>query len=575
MRTKLYFKLSPVLSLILLICTSCISDVDLSNISKNVKIDQSLGIPVSEANMTIKDLLTKFGLPSNIDTLSNEIFYQANITGEYNFHPINLADSLKPYSKEIAPKTKTITYPPNTAITIASVTDFLGLGVNSNIIEQRIDLIKIKSSLLDVTVDVSNDLKMIPASAFTVEFDFPRDKLLIDDPMNKLTFTPTNFGQTGQVSVGSYSIFAAGNTTIPFQINVYIKPQNTPITISPDSKIFLNVNFSKIDFDAAWGLFKMEVVKKEKLSLPFDLENYLPNSFLRFDNPTVDVHSSTNIGADIAFNLDSLNLYNSSTPSNLYKAWFNNHTSNTTSNSLSGPTVLGQWTSTDFTQLNKTNGETNQLFDKKPYPNTIDFQYSLLNSPLSTTRPQNFISFDSKITFDIKMKMKMSFKGGSYYTGIDTIKNVGSTFGTILEGVDSAVLVLKFANQIPVKALYRMTFWKSNAPNDTIAGTITKIKNDSTKGNIFSQFQINAPQINADGSVMAGVVNSQTILIGVNKKTIENLKKTSFIVFKIQLGSETVGGVANPIHFTTKNSFGVKLGIFLKPNTTVNIGKTN
>ena len=69
----------------------------------------------------------------------------------------------------------------------------------------------------------------------------------------------------------------------------------------------------------------------------------------------------------------------------------------------------------------------------------------------------------------MKTRIKLSFNQGSYYTIKDTIRNVGTSLGTALDGVDSAVLVLNFANGLPVKAIYRMTFWKSNAANDTIA----------------------------------------------------------------------------------------------------------
>ena len=124
-----------------------------------------------------------------------------------------------------------------------------------------------------------------------------------------------------------------------------------------------------------------------------------------------------------------------------------------------------------------------------------------------------------------------------------------------------------------------MTFWKSNAANDTIASKITNIKNDSAIGTIFSRYQLNPPDINADGTVKTNGIKAQTLQIGLSKSTIDDLKKTKFIVFSVAMaGDQTViNGVptTNPIHFTTKNSFGVKLGIFVKANSTVTLSKTN
>ena len=98
MRKNLHFKLLPVLCLVMLIFSSYVSDIDLANVSKNAKIDQSLGLPIGEANLTIKDLLDKFGLPSEIDTTQNEIAYQKSFSGEYKLQSFNLNDSLRSFA---------------------------------------------------------------------------------------------------------------------------------------------------------------------------------------------------------------------------------------------------------------------------------------------------------------------------------------------------------------------------------------------------------------------------------------------------------------------------------------------
>ena len=39
--------------------TSCMTDVDLTNISDNLKIDQSLVLPLGEASLTLQDILNQ------------------------------------------------------------------------------------------------------------------------------------------------------------------------------------------------------------------------------------------------------------------------------------------------------------------------------------------------------------------------------------------------------------------------------------------------------------------------------------------------------------------------------------
>jgi len=581
MRKNLHFKLLSVLCLIILIFSSCVSDIDLANVSKNAKIDQSLGLPIGEANLTIKDLLDKFGLPSEIDTTQNEIAYQKSFSGEYKLQSFNLNDSLPPYEKTISLSDyvqfsgSSYIYSLPFPLLIDVNNQFLDIGYNLNPNLQHVDSFKLKPVILSAKIDVSPDLTLInhinPRDV-TVQFIF--DPKYVNTFGANTSFTPFAFGLSQAVSMDSAVVKAYSSLTeIPYTIRISIKPQPFPIQIQSYSYVKLTINSTNIGVTQAWGLFKMDYSGSEKVIFPFDYDKYLPNAFLRFDNPTVDIKVNTNVGADLALKIDSVKLYNSLTPSNKQLVKFNNHTSTSRTEYVNGPTVLGQTSTSNFNILNSANSETDKLFDVKPYPNSMDFNYTVSNI-IDGTRKQNFITSDGKVDYTVKTKINFSFKGGASYAGIDTITNVGQNIGTSLDGVDSAILVLKIKNRIPAKAYYRMTFWKSQT--DTIAaGTIKTIKNDSTSGNLFSRYEISAPQVNADGTVNANVENAPTIKIVLNKAAIDNLKLTKFIIFKLDLGSEVVNGVPNPIHFTTKNSFGVKLGIFLKANTTVNLSGTN
>ena len=581
MRKNLHFKLLSVLCLIILIFSSCVSDIDLANVSKNAKIDQSLGLPIGEANLTIKDLLDKFGLPSEIDTTQNEIAYQKSFSGEYKLQSFNLNDSLPPYEKTISLSDyvqfsgSSYIYSLPFPLLIDVNNQFLDIGYNLNPNLQHVDSFKLKPVILSAKIDVSPDLTLInhinPRDV-TVQFIF--DPKYVNTFGANTSFTPFAFGLSQAVSMDSAVVKAYSSLTeIPYTIRISIKPQPFPIQIQSYSYVKLTINSTNIGVTQAWGLFKMDYSGSEKVIFPFDYDKYLPNAFLRFDNPTVDIKVNTNVGADLALKIDSVKLYNSLTPSNKQLVKFNNHTSTSRTEYVNGPTVLGQTSTSNFNILNSANSETDKLFDVKPYPNSMDFNYTVSNI-IDGTRKQNFITSDGKVDYTVKTKINFSFKGGASYAGIDTITNVGQNIGTSLDGVDSAILVLKIKNKIPAKAYYRMTFWKSQT--DTIAaGTIKTIKNDSTSGNLFSRYEISAPQVNADGTVNANVENTQTIKIVLNKAAIDNLKQTKFIIFKLDLGSEVINGVPNLIHFTTKNSFGVKLGVFLKANTTVNLSGTN
>jgi len=573
-RKILKFYIFPLL--ICLFTASCLSDVDLINFSKDIKLDESLVLPVGDAKVTIKDILSKYGLPQNIDTTNTEISYVNSFSAEFKFDNLNFRDSIEPLEKIITLSPVTLIFPPNFPVAIPPIDADLTFNANAIGDENRVDQLVVNSSLLNVQVDVSPDLIGIPASSIKIEFDFADADLHIDNGIMP-SIRPTDYGVTGQIAVGSYTVNLTGRESIPFKIKVYIDPQSGPVVISPTSVINLKVSFSNVDYKVAYGYFKMNYDVEKRYEIPVDLNSFFPNSHFKLANPTVDVTATTNVGEDLNVNIDYVRSYNSAFPANVYNAMFYDPVLKTTSNSIletvSGPTVLGDWTTKTYDQVNSKNGETDKIFDNSPYPNTIEYKYTVTSDP---SRVQNFITPDSKVKLDINARIPFSVKGGSYFNLTDTIHNFD--VGTILNNVDSAVLVIKVYNGLPVKANYRMTYWRSEQPNDTVPGIVTTVIDDTNVASLNSEFQINAPQVDADGIVIPTGITPQILKIGLNKKNILQLKLTKFIVFNLYLeGNKTViNGVTveSLIHFTTKNSFAVKLGVFVKSNATVNIGTT-
>ena len=562
--------------LIGLITASCLSDVDLINFSKDIKLDESLVFPIGDAKVTIKDILNKYGLPQNIDTTNTEISYVNSFSTEFKFDNLNFRDSIEPLEKIVFLSPIPLTFPPNYLVAIPPIDVDLTFNANAIGDQNRVDQLVVNSSLLNVQVDVSPDLVGILASSIKIQFEFSDADLHIENGIMP-SIRPSNYGVIGQIPVGSFKVNLNGRKSIPFKINVYINPQSVPVFISPTSFIKLNVSFSNVNYKVAYGYFKMNYQVEKKYDIPVDLNSFFPNSHFKLANPTVDITATTNVGENLDVNIDYVRAYNSAYPDKVFNAMFYDPVSKTTSKSifetLTGPTNLGDWTTKTYGQINSKNGETDKIFDNSPYPNTIEFKYTVTSNPL---RIQNFITPKSQVKLDVHSRIPFSVKGGSYFNLTDTIHNLD--IGTALDNVDSAVLVITVYNGLPVKANYRMTYWRSEQPNDTVPGIVNTIVDDSNTASLNSEFQINAPKVDGDGIVLPTVIMPQVLKIGLNKKNILQLKQTKFIVFKLYLeGSKTVtNGVTKeePIHFTTKNSFAVKLGVFLKSNATVNIGIT-
>jgi len=581
MKRNCILKFLSIICVLSFVFSSCNSGIDLSDIDDpTIKIDESLVLPLGEANLTLKDVIEKIGLPTGVDTIANEIYFQWAFYDEFSFEKFSLADSIRPFNKtyrpvDYAPSLVGIPLPPYLSIPPILINDTFDLGVNGNVTEHRIDSMKVNSSLLEINFDVSDDLKHIPASDFTIQFIFDESSLKVDGGIVP-TYKPNQYNVIGNIPIGKYAIYTKGLSTLPYTIQIKINP-TVPIIFTPSSYINIYIKFAEIDFEAAYGFFNTTTVEKKSIKIPFNIEDYLPVASLKFANPMVQIIATTNVGTNLNFKIDYISAYNESNPTNKIWAWFDEHTTNSKEEQIVGPTELGEWTTKIFDEFDSENGETDQLFDNKPFPNIVDYRFSISSDP---ARIINYITPDSKIKFDLKVKIPLKLKGGSTYSFSDTINlpNVGNT----LNNVDSAILVLKLKNGLPLKANYRMTFWKSYLDNDTIpaiGGFVSKVSDDNTLGNMTSEFVVNSPEVDSAGTVNKDKIVPQTIKIMLNKAQIAALKQTSFIVFHVLLDSEktTVGGVEtrNPIHITTDNSFGVKLGVIVKGSVTANLGTSN
>ncbi len=564
----------PLISIFLFISTSCVSDFDLLNTSTDIMIDESLVLPIGEGSVTIEDLLNKFGLPENFDTTGNKITYNQSFTFPYTYDKLNLADTIKPFSKIIILSPDTVIIPAFFPIILPPYDATVELPINSSsVTDERVDSAIINSAKMKVDFDVSPDLKGIPATAFRIVFDFPDDMIRINSGI-KPSFKPVAYGQVGYINIGKLSVMLNGANKIPFKINIFVETQNTNIIISPTSNVILNMKFEDMNYSIVYGLFKLNAESSEKYELPFDYKSYMPNSFLRLANPQLEVSAITNVGMNFNIKIDYFKAYNKLTPDKVFEAMFKDPVSQTKNRYLTevfeGPTVVGNSVIKIFNNFDSINGDIDHFFDNNPYPNVMDYKISVATN---INRNSNYFTADNNLKVNLKVIIPLQFKSGSKFTMTDTIKNLN--IGTMLDNVDSAVLVLKIKNGLPVKAKYRMTYWKSDLPKDTIAaigGSISTITDISNFGNITSQYILNSPTLKPDGTV--DQVVPQLIKIMINKEQIDALKLSKYIIYSLDLESDEkdINGVmtSNPINFTTKNSFGVKLGLFVKGSGIVN-----
>lgn len=563
---KLFFLLPAFICLFLV---SCLSDLDLTNISKDVQLDQSLVLPVGSVRISVQDLLDKYGLPLNIDTADSELNYSNNFDHEISLDKVELNDSIIPFEEAFSLPPAIL--PAGLPLAIPPIDVNLDFMSNQNADNGRIDKILVNSMLLDAKIDVPDDLKNIPASDFKVELVFNDSDIHFDNGVNPV-ISPVAYKVTKQLPIGSYALFLNGRQAIPFKLKISINPQAQPIVITSGSYVSLKMNFSAIKTKAVFGFFKIHENVEDIFSIPIDLNGVFPGSHFIFANPSLDLTASTNIGMKFNINIDYLKAYNSANPSNVFQALFYNPATQASSPSklltLNGPETLNSWVTNTFDQFNSQTMQSHNFFEIFPYPDKVMYHCTV---SADSTRLDNFITPGSKVKLHVKLNIPFSLREKSYYMVQDTIEDF--KLPAIPDNVDSATLVLSVKNRFPVEAIYRMTFWKSDLPNDTIPAAVP-VADDATIGTINSNFIVNAPEVDPDGKVVESGVKPQTIQIALGKSTLQQLKETKFIIFSLLLrgGKKAETDVPGPMHLTTKNNFEVKIGVFLRSKTVVNIG---
>ncbi len=154
MKNKSLFKILSMLWICSMIFTACMSDVELSKISKDVLIDESLVVPIGVDTIKIKELLQKLSKDNQVTTdpvgQGTEIYFEKEDSSIYDFRQLSIPNStVSPSPSFTFPPG---IYPANSTLTssITSNSPGFSLGLNSNVADERVDSVKIKILIKEV-----------------------------------------------------------------------------------------------------------------------------------------------------------------------------------------------------------------------------------------------------------------------------------------------------------------------------------------------------------------------------------------------------------------------------------------
>lgn len=545
-----------------MIFTACMSDVELSNISKEILIDESLVVPIGVDTIKIKELLQKLSADNQVTTdpagQGTEIYFEKADTSKYSFRVVNLLGNSKETSISLQPISSG-TFPVAPLVTLPAVTASTNfdLGVNSNPTDERVDEVRVTRATLNISLTFSGITYPLSNNMF-VTLKSPTGKITFANGTNTYSFTTTSFTSNVNLPITVVDM-SGGATGIPIDITIAAKNGNTAQTLTTASKINVALKIIQFDFSVIYGFFKPAVVTTKKEQIPLDVSSYLPDAYLKFANPQATVSVKSNVGTYVRFRIDYIKAFLKSDPVNseakanfLGNPYFDFF--------VTKPANYGDF-ATKEEVFNSANAGTDKLFENVIRPDVLEYQFSTyVDQTQIDAHPGERLFFpaNGEIETIVKIKIPLYLNAGSNVNWNDTLFIDGGTIGDKIDNsvIDSSVLVFKVSNGLPIKAsTLRFSLLDSNG---------IKINTALDDQN----YPINAPTIDAAGKVVVSSIVAQTIKVNVSKAQFEDLKKAKSVIFNVTADGKDS---STAIHFTTDDSFIVRLGVFVKGNTVRNL----
>jgi len=567
----------PFLFLLLfsILFASCESDIRLNDISNEISLHPNLIVPIGGASLSLGQII------SNNDSLhkfqigdDSEINYISLDSSEFKLPKIDILGNSQELKMEVYPSPfQVITLPPYTALPSLNYPTYSGsvrIGTNVTNNDDRIDSLNVKSAIISVIIDVSQDLGNFLPSDLKFTIHFPNGKIrMLDGSSSDILFSPSGFGTINSIPVSNFMMGSANDqSTIPVEIRLEARSGNLPVTLSPLSIITCRLKFTQLDYLVAYGNFK------SKFNVPFPLEQSIdftkdiPNSKILFKDPQVFISGTSNIGTYLNFKIDYIKAILSTSQSFIpVFASFNGVRSTIISfDNKSG--FPGEIIGINFPTLDKDWGETNQLFENVntdqtyPMPDKLEYNFSASVDSVKNNQSKtpSFITSDARIKINLKTIIPLNFNQGSYYQYQDSIQNAFIMLSNALNQspyntITSTALILNITNGLPVKTTFKFEL------NDSVGNVLSTT--------FEKNYSIQAGKVDANGLVQPGKETKQTIQITVTNDQLVILRKARKIMYTVRIEGEDIN---SNIHFTKLNTFDLKVGLFVKGDVNTNIG---
>lgn len=529
---------------------SCDPEIDLSQIDTSVQIDQALVVPIGEATVSVQDILTQLKFDNSLGSDPDSIMFETNFTKQYDVpdkklieNPVSIIKNfnLNPYG-----------LPPFTVyhgFEISNITENLNLGLSSDP-NQVVNSVVVKSAILQLKISKTN-LNIVPQD-LVLTLEFPNFENKTGGIVTK-DVQVNQFGILKDIIISDFIMNLNGAANTPMKI--LFKTGNSDITVNPGSTLDLEIKINSVNFEVAYGKFEISSLKSNTLTIPLDMLSSIPKG-LRFADPRATISVESTLGIRLLYDIKSVEAFSKNYPRNSVFASFREGID---SASTPTPTVINRATIKDgivtsaistLKSLDKSYGKTYNLFDTSVQRDSLRYTFSV-KSDSSDPVPM-FITPGMKMNAKINVQVPLQLAKGSSIEMKDTISIDGDKIN--LGSIDSCSLVMSVTNKLPARVALIASFPDANN---------LPIIPDQI-------YYIEAPTLNNLGLVdFAQTFVVQPKIIKLTKEQTVKLKNAKKMIYTLRFIGEDQNNTPKLMYFEKKNSFQVKLGIYVKANATI------
>jgi hypothetical protein len=503
--------------------SSCMDNVDMDNLSTDMRLGGKLALPLGSSEFTMKDLLARYKPDSLIKVEVDEkgvVMLCAENIVDYKTPDLSeqfgkLVDSMMKFSVKTQPLVLenvgfpiSIVFPQNTIIAQDTTMQFNFNSLNQDNTVQEITRILFKKTNIKVRVETSLNKNKKGFLIVTMQIPGTTDSIVIDACDTLTEHKKTNL-----------MIMADKKQTTDYKIKFKITG-NGETSISPNDRINISIAFEDSEF-VVYGYFYYSDGKKQMQPYHVDLFSFLPEGTdLKLYAPSIKFDIASNIGIPFIFNLDTITSYIHGEPEPTYV-----ETHLVKDSVINRSTELGVPALSTITIDKSTFPDDNAsaIFNTKldSLSTGYIFKAPMFGSSLVGATEQ-FIGSDSWMRLTANVQMPFWLDSGSVITYADTIESEDLTN----EYITSASLTFRYTSKLPLGFEFTVKLLdKDKKPVEVSAPEKYR-------------YNIKAAPVDAYGDVAANSRDGEFI-IEYDANTVDELKKAKYVVINLKATGAT------------------------------------